>query len=573
MNLCNCWRICVVAGVCLALAHAVVWADGPPAAQENLRAQHKETPDDQPARQADILEQLADVPHEELATTKTSPAPLLAPLTPPFIVWGGFESVQVNVDANGNNIPNDAANEPSIAVDPTDPDKMAIGWRQFDTINNNFRQAGWGYSQDGGWSWTFPGVLTPGTFRSDPVLDSDTDGNFYYYSLDGSMCCQFFISDDGGQSWSAPIWAYGGDKEWFGIDRTGGIGQGNIYTTWNERYRCTTGDFTRSTDGGHTFPQSMSLPGDPFWGTFAVGPQGEVYISSANMRVIKSTNAQDPHASPAFNVVGVVNLGGDISMGEGPNPGGLLGQVWIRADHSSGPSRGHLYVLASVDPPGADPMDVMISRSTNGGATWEAPVRVNDDPPGTNTWQWFGTMSVAPSGRIDAIWNDTRNGGGNYRLSELYYASSTDGGKTWSKNIAVSPQFDSHVGWPRQNKLGDYYDMVSDDSGADVAYAATFNNEQDIYYLRIQLGCTGNETIKKAKCKQKHGVNKMTVRLKGGIEGDSFTVELSSGQKKEGSLNSKGKGKGKFRDLPSGGGTATATWGCGAEDVKDYACP
>ena len=33
-----------------------------------------------------------------------------------------------------------------------------------------------------------------------------------------------------------------------------------------------------------------------------------------------------------------------------------------------------------------------------------------------------------------------------------------------------------------QSKLGDYYDMKSDNGGADVAYAATFNGEQDVYY-------------------------------------------------------------------------------------------
>jgi hypothetical protein len=33
---------------------------------------------------------------------------------------------------------------------------------------------------------------------------------------------------------------------------------------------------------------------------------------------------------------------------------------------------------------------------------------------------------------------------------------------------------------------GDYYHPVSDETGVDVAYAATFNGEQDIYYLRIR---------------------------------------------------------------------------------------
>ena len=50
----------------------------------------------------------------------------------------------------GNNIVGDAANEPSISVDPTDGNKVAIGWRQFDTHQSDFRQAGYGYTTDAG---------------------------------------------------------------------------------------------------------------------------------------------------------------------------------------------------------------------------------------------------------------------------------------------------------------------------------------------------------------------------------------------------------------------------------------
>jgi hypothetical protein len=64
--------------------------------------------------------------------------------------FGPFISYQANVDAQGNNIVGDAANEPSIAVDPTDSNKITIGWRQFDSVNSNFRQGGWGYTADGG---------------------------------------------------------------------------------------------------------------------------------------------------------------------------------------------------------------------------------------------------------------------------------------------------------------------------------------------------------------------------------------------------------------------------------------
>jgi hypothetical protein len=82
------------------------------------------------------------------------------------------------------------------------------------------------------------------------------------------------------------------------------------------------------------------------------------------------------------------------------------------------------------------------------------------------------------------VWLDTRNDPGGYD-SQLMYSFSEDQGQTWSPNEFLGPAFDPHVGWPQQNKMGDYFDMVSDDLGADLAYAATYNGEQDVYYIRI----------------------------------------------------------------------------------------
>ena len=123
-------------------------------------------------------------------------------------------TIQINVNANGENIIGDAANEPSIAVNPIDNYYMAIGWRQFDNVASNFRQAGWAYSQNGGNSWTFPGKIEPGIFRSDPVLDFDAWGNFYYNSLTSSTAyfCKVFFSYDGGANWDPGTDAGGGDK-------------------------------------------------------------------------------------------------------------------------------------------------------------------------------------------------------------------------------------------------------------------------------------------------------------------------------------------------------------------------
>lgn len=455
--------------------------------------------DDAPAGTAERTASDDDppIPHEVPPSDPPRPLPAEPPAKaiPHRGPWthGRSHSIQVNVEEFGNNIMGDAANEPSIAVDPTDPRRIAIGWRQFDSVYSNFRQAGWGYTEDGGQSWTFPGRIEPGIFRSDPVLDSDADGVFYYNSLtyQGAYLCNVFRSHDGGASWDAGVFAYGGDKQWQAIDRTNGPGRNNLYAYWSESYSACDGNFTRSYDGGDTYRPCTSVPGNPHWGVLDVGPDGELYVVGSGFTLAKSSTMQYEGQPTAWDFYRTVDLDGYISSYGGPNPGGLLGQAWVAVDHSPGPQQGNVYVLCSVRRSStADPLDVMFARSTDGGLTFSVPVRVNDDPESNGAYQWFGTMSVAPNGRIDVIWNDTRNDPGGYD-SALYYAYSSNAGQTWSRNRALSPPFDPHLGWPNQDKIGDYYDMVSDDLGANVAYAATFNGEQDVYFLRIWVSIAG----------------------------------------------------------------------------------
>lgn len=393
--------------------------------------------------------------------------------------------VQINTSAGGQDVPADAANEPSIAVDPTDPNRMAVGWRQFDTVTSDFRQAGVGFTTDGGRTW-ITGVLTPGAFRTDPVLRSDAGGTFYYSSLNSLFAADVFTSTDGGATWGAPVPAYGGDKQWIAVDTSTGPGRGHVYQHWNVQFSSVPDtSFNRSTDGGASFGAPTVGP-RPYskWGTLAVGPDGTLHAAGSDLGqtthvFASSTNAQRADQTPTFTTR-IVDLGGRTGYGDDAvNPDGLLGQVNVAAANN-----GDVYVLASVDPPGADPLDVMFIRSVDGGSTWTEPVRVNGNAAGENSYQWFGTMSVAPGGRIDAIWNDTGASASN-DSSVLTYAYSPDRGTTWLGHVPLTPAFDQKLGYPLQNKIGDYYDMWSDDAGASVVFSATFTGGQDVYYMRI----------------------------------------------------------------------------------------
>src|SRR6516165_937569 len=148
--------------------------------------------------------------NEPLERYDNPPAPPRKMETSPRMIsqFGSFTSFQVNVDANGNNIMGDAANECSISVDPTNGNKMTIGWRQFNDVSSNFRQGGWGFTTNGGLTWTFPGVLQSNVFRSDPVTQSNEVGTFFYLSLQSTWPSQTFYCDDlwssinSGQTWT-----------------------------------------------------------------------------------------------------------------------------------------------------------------------------------------------------------------------------------------------------------------------------------------------------------------------------------------------------------------------------------
>src|SRR6058998_1718127 len=273
--------------------------------------------------------------NEPLEFYDNPPAPPRKIETSPRMIspYGPFVSYQANVDANGNNIIGDAANECVISVDQTDGNKMTIAWRQFNSVLSNFRQGGWGYTTDGGVHWTFPGVLQNGVFRSDPVTTSDEIGQFFYLSLQSDVnlsffCENMFRSTNGGQSWTElqpDRLAGGGDKEWFTIDKTNGPGHGFQYQS-DDGANCSGGgvEFQRSTDGGVTWQSPIVVPDGTDLGTLDVDTNGNLFIGGeafSNFNCVRSSNAQFGDQTPTFDQVTPVNMGGDLVFWRGDKSG------------------------------------------------------------------------------------------------------------------------------------------------------------------------------------------------------------------------------------------------------------
>jgi hypothetical protein len=119
---------------------------------------------------------------------------------------------------------------------------------------------------------------------------------------------------------------------------------------------------------------------------------------------------------------------------------------------------GTLHIVYNVNPTPdvANFSQVYHRASYDGGTTWSEPKALGDADPKLYAGAFFPNLSVAPNGRIDAVWWDTRDTPG-MRSNDVYYAYSTDDGRTWSKNQRVTDQ-------PVDRRLGVYgsgYDIAS----------------------------------------------------------------------------------------------------------------
>ncbi len=97
----------------------------------------------------------------------------------------------------------------------------------------------------------------------------------------------------------------------------------------------------------------------------------------------------------------------------------------------------HLVYEGSKRPDITNEVDIFYRRSTDGGRTWSEARILNDDDPSQVFFSGLPHLEVAPNGRLDAVWFDTRDDPG-LSTNDVYYSFSTDNGQTWSKNQRIT---------------------------------------------------------------------------------------------------------------------------------------
>ncbi|MDQ4070212.1 MAG: glycoside hydrolase, partial [Actinomycetota bacterium] len=173
----------------------------------------------------------------------------------------------------------------------------------------------------------------------------------------------------------------------------------------------------------------------------------------------------------------------------------------------------HIVYNQNPKPDVANYSEIFHRASYDGGTTWTDPKSLRDDDPGQYAGKFFPNLSVAENGRVDVAWWDTRDTPGQ-RFNDVYYAYSTDDGRTWSRNIRVTDRsVDRRVGvWGQNYDIASQPGVASTNAYAVLGWDDTRNTDtsvgdntylggglQDIYIGAAQFEAIGGGSSRTAK--------------------------------------------------------------------------
>lgn len=397
-------------------------------------------------------------------------------------------------------------NEPSVAVNPLD-EKVVVS-----TYLADFVPLGLSRSKDGGKTFTNRILPIPKGFdvASDPIVDSgfpiENSGKGFFLlggltykgsGLDGSIFVQRSV--DNGKTFSSPIIVNRGfgekifnDKPIVAVDKSLAspyIGNAYIsYTRFFDDGRGSVIFFQRSTDGGKTWSTPVQISdvkvGFPFVQGASIGVSltGEVYVAwidfenhNSSFNVRRSVNGGVTFG-PTVSVATI-----DPIIDPLPVPGWdfrVLTFANVRADTSGNfPNT----VYAVWDDKRSGSTNILLSRSTDNGTTWSAPIQVNDSSIGTENF--FSAVAVSPdTGDVNVIYYTNRL---SKRRIDVFLAKSTDGGRTFERNIRVTdksfdPNADPTFGTPSRF-IGDYISTAFKGKGDFSVWTDTRTGRQEVF--------------------------------------------------------------------------------------------
>jgi hypothetical protein len=390
-------------------------------------------------------------------------------------------------------------NEVSVSFNPQNSNELVIG--------SNLRYVY--FTTDGGATWQENDLTSGLGERGDPVIVTDTLGNFYYVHIGLSgLVCQRAPGATGTWNNGSTIVPNGNkfqDKPWSAVD----FGNNIIYTTWTQYDAtsnttlptdCTNVFISHSKDLAATWsaPRKINkMSGDCQYKdvidpTPCLGQTGTLYVAWEDSTGILFNSSLDTGNTWKPSPVFVSTIPGGCYYHVPGIPSGRIRPDPVTAcDLSNSPYRGTVYIVWSDQRNGPNNTDVFLVKSTDGGNTWSTPAKVNDD--NTNTHQFFGTLTVDQSnGNLYVLFYDRRNFADTLEVqADVYMAMSKDGGTTFSNYKISQTSFicDSTV------FIGDYIGIAAQKNQVRPVWTRNDNSQTSIWTALVDATTLGIQEL------------------------------------------------------------------------------
>jgi hypothetical protein len=381
-----------------------------------------------------------------------------------FLVTHFVLLAQNNVQVSAGNI---FEGEPFLAIHPTNQQHLVASWMGFQLNNKVVIKTA--VSTNGGLTWSTP------IWQAHEQLNwSSADVSMAFHHSGALYMCyidynnETFLggkvvlrkSTDGGFTWGAAVEAISMldcpnqlcvDRPWLAIDNSGTSTDGTIYITSMNANQPTlvTPPYhpyvAISTDGGQSFqnpkfleatgffvgstiPQPMPSPVVDSQGKFrAIYPSYMPSQSPFGRMII--ANSDDAGATFTHQIA---FQGGSLGVSNPSLKTGYLFRV-----NPANPQNLALFFLSGQN----DGADIMMIETTNGGNSWGAFQRINQDALGNGRLQDLVWADFDNDGDLVVCWRDRRNGSGNtYDVaSEVFCTHRYHENSTFQPDYAINP--------------------------------------------------------------------------------------------------------------------------------------
>jgi hypothetical protein len=398
-------------------------------------------------------------------------------------------------------------------VHPNDPNSIFASANAISFSPQFFVSEGIYVSSDGGTSFwgtdTCSGGPSIAFHGGDPGITIDKNGTFIL-TRNGKIPLYGLYSHrstDQGRTWSnaKAITNIELERAWLAADNSPSSPYyGRVYAAWVRYSPPYPLVFVYTDDGGENWSsiQQVNSPTDRNYGCgLVVDKQGVVYavwaaVTSSSPFTEKYTGfAKSTNGGTSWSVTenvfvtngiqGILPTKQNIRVNSNPQ---------LAIDLSGGATNGWLYVVTTqknTSVAGADP-DIIFNRSTDGGNTWSAGIRVNQDQLNNGKIQFFPAMTVDEYGGINVIFYDDRATTSD--SAGVFLARSLDNGDTWTEYEISDKNFEpTPIGGLGQGYQGDNISIVYSNN---TLHPFWMDNRTGIYQIqsvKIPLSLVGIE--------------------------------------------------------------------------------